>query len=199
MPLPLITESVFARYISAMKEERVNASKVLPKPATFKLTEEKAEFIEKIRQALYFSKIMSYAQGFAQMRIASEEYNWDLQYGEIAKIFRAGCIIRARFLQKITDAYDREPALKNLLLDEYFIDITKNYQDAVRDVVGIAVKAGVPIPTFSSAIAYYDSYRSENLPANLIQAQRDYFGAHTYERTDKEGVYHYDWYGEDNK
>ncbi|MFS7254225.1 NADP-dependent phosphogluconate dehydrogenase [Carnobacterium divergens] len=199
VPLPLITESVFARYISAMKEERVNASKVLPKPATFKLTEEKAEFIEKIRQALYFSKIMSYAQGFAQMSIASEEYNWDLQYGEIAKIFRAGCIIRARFLQKITDAYDREPALKNLLLDEYFIDITKNYQDAVRDVVGIAVKAGVPIPTFSSAIAYYDSYRSENLPANLIQAQRDYFGAHTYERTDKEGVYHYDWYGEDNK
>lgn len=199
VPLPLITESVFARYISAMKEERVNASKVLPKPATFTLTEEKAEFIEKIRQALYFSKIMSYAQGFAQMRIASEEYNWDLQYGEIAKIFRAGCIIRARFLQKITDAYDREPALKNLLLDEYFIDITKNYQDAVRDVVGIAVKAGVPIPTFSSAIAYYDSYRSENLPANLIQAQRDYFGAHTYERTDKEGVYHYDWYGEDNK
>lgn len=199
VPLPLITESVFARYISAMKEERVNASKVLPKPATFTLTEEKAEFIEKIRQALYFSKIMSYAQGFAQMRIASEEYNWDLQYGEIAKIFRAGCIIRARFLQKITDAYDRESALKNLLLDEYFIDITKNYQDAVRDVVGIAVKAGVPIPTFSSAIAYYDSYRSENLPANLIQAQRDYFGAHTYERTDKEGVYHYDWYGEDNK
>ncbi|TFJ38971.1 phosphogluconate dehydrogenase (NADP(+)-dependent, decarboxylating) [Carnobacterium divergens] len=199
VPLPLITESVFARYISAMKEERVNASKVLPKPATVTLTEEKAEFIEKIRQALYFSKIMSYAQGFAQMRIASEEYNWDLQYGEIAKIFRAGCIIRARFLQKITDAYDREPALKNLLLDEYFIDITKNYQDAVRDVVGIAVKAGVPIPTFSSAIAYYDSYRSENLPANLIQAQRDYFGAHTYERTDKEGVYHYDWYGEDNK
>ncbi|MCO6017319.1 NADP-dependent phosphogluconate dehydrogenase [Carnobacterium divergens] len=199
VPLPLITESVFARYISAMKEERVNASKVLPKPAAFKLTEEKAEFIEKIRQALYFSKIMSYAQGFAQMRIASEEYNWDLQYGEIAKIFRAGCIIRARFLQKITDAYDREPALKNLLLDEYFIEITKNYQDAVRDVVGIAVKAGVPIPTFSSAIAYYDSYRSENLPANLIQAQRDYFGAHTYERTDKEGVYHYDWYGEENK
>ncbi|SBO18326.1 NADP-dependent phosphogluconate dehydrogenase [Carnobacterium divergens] len=199
VPLPLITESVFARYISAMKEERVNASKVLPKPATFKLTEEKSKFIEKIRQALYFSKIMSYAQGFAQMRIASEEYNWDLQYGEIAKIFRAGCIIRARFLQKITDAYDREPALKNLLLDEYFIEITKNYQDAVRDVVGIAVKAGVPIPTFSSAIAYYDSYRSENLPANLIQAQRDYFGAHTYERTDKEGIYHYDWYGEENK
>ncbi|MGX7419692.1 NADP-dependent phosphogluconate dehydrogenase [Carnobacterium gallinarum] len=199
VPLPLITESVFARYISAMKDERVAASKVLPKPASFKLDQDKKEFIEKIRQALYFSKIMSYAQGFAQMRIASEEYSWNLQYGEIAKIFRAGCIIRARFLQKITDAYVREPELKNLLLDEYFIDITKNYQDAVRDVVGIAVKSGVPIPTFSSAIAYYDSYRSETLPANLIQAQRDYFGAHTYERTDKEGIFHYDWYGQENK
>ncbi|MEG1369693.1 MAG: NADP-dependent phosphogluconate dehydrogenase, partial [Carnobacterium sp.] len=135
----------------------------------------------------------------AQMRIASEEHDWDLQYGDIAKIFRAGCIIRARFLQKITDAYVREPELKNLLLDEYFIGITKSYQEAVRDVVGIAVKAGVPIPTFSSAIAYYDSYRSATLPANLIQAQRDYFGAHTYERTDKEGVFHYDWYGQENK
>ncbi|WP_413509332.1 NADP-dependent phosphogluconate dehydrogenase [Carnobacterium maltaromaticum] len=199
VPLPLITESVFARYISAMKDERVTASKILPKPAGFILVEDKKEFIEKVRQALYFSKLMSYAQGFAQMRIASEEHDWDLQYGDIAKIFRAGCIIRARFLQKITDAYVREPELKNLLLDEYFIGITKSYQEAVRDVVGIAVKAGVPIPTFSSAIAYYDSYRSATLPANLIQAQRDYFGAHTYERTDKEGVFHYDWYGQENK
>ncbi|MDZ5758323.1 NADP-dependent phosphogluconate dehydrogenase [Carnobacterium maltaromaticum] len=199
VPLPLITESVFARYISAMKDERVTASKILPKPDGFILEEDKKEFIEKVRQALYFSKLMSYAQGFAQMRIASEEHDWDLQYGDIAKIFRAGCIIRARFLQKITDAYVREPELKNLLLDEYFIGITKSYQEAVRDVVGIAVKAGVPIPTFSSAIAYYDSYRSATLPANLIQAQRDYFGAHTYERTDKEGVFHYDWYGQENK
>lgn len=199
VPLPLITESVFARYISAMKDERVTASKILPKPAGFILEEDKKVFIEKVRQALYFSKLMSYAQGFAQMRIASEEHDWDLQYGDIAKIFRAGCIIRARFLQKITDAYVREPELKNLLLDEYFIGITKSYQEAVRDVVGIAVKAGVPIPTFSSAIAYYDSYRSATLPANLIQAQRDYFGAHTYERTDKEGVFHYDWYGQENK
>lgn len=196
VPLPLITESVFARYISALKSERVEASKVLPKPAAYSFDGDKKDLIEKIRQALYFSKIMSYAQGFAQMRTASEEYNWNLQYGEIAKIFRAGCIIRARFLQEITDAYDRKPELKNLVLDEYFMDITKNYQDSVRDVIGIAVKSGVPIPTFSSAIAYYDSYRSENLPANIIQAQRDYFGAHTYERKDKEGTFHFDWYGD---
>lgn len=187
VPLPLITESVFARYISALKEERVEASKVLPKPASYSFDGDKAELVEKIRQALYFSKIMSYAQGFAQMRTASEEYDWNLQYGEIAKIFRAGCIIRARFLQKITDAYNRKSDLKNLMLDEYFMDITKNYQDSVRDIIGIAVKSGVPIPTFSSAIAYYDSYRTADLPANIIQAQRDYFGAHTYERTDKAG------------
>ena len=195
VPLPLITESVFARYISALKEERVEASKVLPKPASYSFEGDKAELVEKIRQALYFSKIMSYAQGFAQMRTASEEYDWNLQYGEIAKIFRAGCIIRARFLQKITDAYDRKADLKNLMLDDYFMDITKNYQDSVRDVIGIAVKSGVPIPTFSSAIAYYDSYRTADLPANIIQAQRDYFGAHTYERTDKAGIFHFDWYG----
>lgn len=196
VPLPLITESVFARYISALKDERVAASKVMPKPAPYAFEGDKKELVEKIRQALYFSKIMSYAQGFAQMRTASEEYDWNLQYGEIAKIFRAGCIIRARFLQDITNAYDRNPELKNLMLDEYFMDITKNYQDAVRDIIGIAVKSGVPVPTFSSAIAYYDSYRTEVLPANIIQAQRDYFGAHTYERTDKEGTFHFDWYGE---
>ncbi|WP_027107751.1 NADP-dependent phosphogluconate dehydrogenase [Lacticigenium naphthae] len=199
IPLPIITESVFARYISAMKEERVEASKVLPKPAEYKIDGDKKVLIEQIRQALYFSKITSYAQGFAQMRTASEEYNWDLKYGEIAKIFRAGCIIRARFLQKITDAYDRSPEIKNLLLDDYFIDITKNYQDSIRDLVGIAVKSGVPVPAFSSAIAYYDSYRTARLPANIIQAQRDYFGAHTYERTDKEGSYHFDWYGNDGQ
>lgn len=195
VPLPLITESVFARYISALKDERVAASKILPKPTEYSFDGDKAVLVENIRKALYFSKIMSYAQGFAQMRTASEEYDWNLQYGEIAKIFRAGCIIRARFLQKITDAYDKNPELKNLMLDDYFLDITKNYQDAVRDVIGIAVKSGVPIPTFSSAIAYYDSYRSARLPANIIQAQRDYFGAHTYERTDKPGTFHFDWYG----
>lgn len=197
VPLPLITESVFARYISAYKEERVTASKVLPAPATFKYDGDKKELIEKIRQALYFSKIMSYAQGFAQLRSASKEYDWDLPFGEIAKIWRAGCIIRARFLQKITDAYDKNPDLENLLLDDYFLEITKKYQQAVREVVALAVQAGVPVPTFSSAIAYFDSYRSERLPANLIQAQRDYFGAHTYERTDKEGIYHYSWYHEE--
>ena len=195
IPLPLITESVFARYISAMKEERVEASKVLPKPEAKLYDGDKKELIEKMREALYFSKIMSYAQGFAQMGTASEEYGWDLEYGEIAKIFRAGCIIRAGFLQKITEAYEREPKLKNLVLDEYFMDIAKRYQQSVRDLVGLAVQAGVPVPAFSSAIAYYDSYRSERLPANMIQAQRDYFGAHTYERVDKEGQFHFDWYG----
>lgn len=199
VPLPLITESVFARYISALKDERVAASKVLAKPIAKAYNGDKKELIEKIRQALYFSKIMSYAQGFAQMRTASDEYNWDLKYGEIAKIFRAGCIIRAGFLQKITDAYDRTPDLKNLVLDEYFLDITKNYQQSVRDLVGLAVQSGVPVPAFSSAISYYDSYRSERLPANIIQAQRDYFGAHTYERTDKEGTFHFDWYGDNGQ
>ncbi|MDC9201490.1 NADP-dependent phosphogluconate dehydrogenase, partial [Clostridioides difficile] len=135
----------------------------------------------------------SYAQGFAQMRAASEEYNWDLQYGEIAKIFRAGCIIRARFLQKITDAYNQDKNLKNLLLDPYFKDIAHNYQGDLRTVVAEAVKAGIPVPTFTAAIRYYDSYRSEVLSANLIQAQRDYFGAHTYERVDKPGVFHTEW------
>ena len=199
VPLPLITESVFARYISALKEERVAASEILPKPAEYSFDGDKAVLVENIRKALYFSKIMSYAQGFAQMRTASEEYDWNLQYGEIAKIFRAGCIIRARFLQKITDAYDKNPELKNLMLDDYFMDITKNYQDAVRDVIGIAVKSGVPVPTFSSAIAYYDSYRAASLPANIIQAQRDYFGAHTYERTDRSGTFHFDWYGDNGQ
>ncbi|PRY82180.1 NADP-dependent phosphogluconate dehydrogenase [Alkalibacterium olivapovliticus] len=195
LPLPLITESVFARYISALKEERVAASKVLPKPATKPFEGDKEEVVEKIRQALYFSKIMSYAQGFAQMGTASKEYDWKLKYGDIAKIFRAGCIIRARFLQKITEAYEREPELKNLVLDEYFMDIAERYQQSVRDLVGLSVQAGVPVPAYSSAIAYYDSYRSERLPANIIQAQRDYFGAHTYERVDKEGTFHFDWYG----
>jgi 6-phosphogluconate dehydrogenase len=197
VPLPLITESVFARFISAYKDERVKASKVLAKPAAYQFAGDKAELIEKIREALYFSKIMSYAQGFAQLRVASEEYNWDLPFGEIAKIWRAGCIIRAQFLQKITDAYEKNPQIENLLLDEYFVEVTKKYQQAVREVVAIAVQAGVPVPTFSSAIAYYDSYRSDRLPANLIQAQRDYFGAHTYARTDKEGIYHYSWYNEE--
>ena len=196
VPLPLITESVFARFISTYKDERVKASSILSGPEV-KFTGDKAEIVEKIRQALYFSKIMSYAQGFAQLRQASKEYDWDLPDGTIAQIWRAGCIIRAEFLQNITDAFDKDADLENLLLDEYFIDITKRYQAAVRDVVSLAVQAGIPVPTFTSAISYYDSYRSANLPANLIQAQRDYFGAHTYERTDMDGIFHYDWYTED--
>ncbi|EGP5568929.1 NADP-dependent phosphogluconate dehydrogenase [Enterococcus faecium] len=195
--LPLITESVFARYISAYKEERVQASKILSRTNDFEFTGDKKELVEKIREALYFSKIMSYAQGFAQLRVASKEFDWDLPFGEIAKIWRAGCIIRARFLQKITDAYDKNPEIENLLLDDYFVEITKKYQQSVRDVVALAVQAGVPVPTFSSAIAYFDSYRAERLPANIIQAQRDYFGAHTYERVDKEGIFHYSWYHEE--
>lgn len=196
VPLSLITESVFARYISTYKEERVHASKVLPKPADFKFEGDKAELIEKIRQALYFSKIISYAQGFAQLRVASKENNWNLPFADIASIWRDGCIIRSRFLQKITDAYNRDADLANLLLDEYFLDVTAKYQQSVRDIVALAVQAGVPVPTFSAAITYFDSYRSADLPANLIQAQRDYFGAHTYQRKDKEGTFHYSWYDE---
>ena len=194
VPLPLITESVFARYVSTLKEERQIASKELSPIKVPELSNtEKQALVESVRKGLYFSKIMSYAQGFAQMRVASEEFDWNLNYGEIAKIFRAGCIIRAQFLQKITDAFERDPELKNLLLDKYFLYVTESYQAAVREVVVTAVQAGIPVPTFSSALAYYDSYRSEVLPANLIQAQRDYFGAHTYNRVDKPGVFHFEW------
>lgn len=191
-PLSLITESVFARYISSLKEQRVAASKVLTGPQA-KTAGDKVEFIEKVRRALYLGKLVSYAQGFSQLRAASDEYNWDLNYGEIAKIFRAGCIIRAQFLQKITDAYEQNADIANLLLAPYFKQIADDYQQALRDVVAYAVQNGIPVPTFSAAIAYYDSYRSAVLPANLIQAQRDYFGAHTYKRTDKEGVFHTEW------
>jgi len=192
-PLSLITESVFARYLSSLKTQRVAASKVLSGPQAQAFTGDKAEFIEKVRRALYLGKIVSYAQGFSQLRAASEQYNWDLHYGEIAKIFRAGCIIRAQFLQKITDAYAENANIANLLLAPYFKNIADEYQQALRDVVAYAVQNGIPTPTFSAAIAYYDSYRSEVLPANLIQAQRDYFGAHTYKRIDKEGVFHTEW------
>lgn len=194
VPLPLITESVFARFISSLKEERVQASKVFSGPAQGTVSESKEELIEAIRQALYMSKIVSYAQGFAQMRAASEEKNWNLNYGEIAMIWRGGCIIRANFLQKIKDAYDRDANLPNLMLDPYFKEIVEGYQASLRKVVSLAVQHGIAVPTFASAISYYDSYRSENLPANLIQAQRDYFGAHTYERKDKEGIFHSQWF-----
>lgn len=192
IPLTIITESVFARFISSIKEERVNASKELNGPkASF--DGDKKDFLEKIRKALYMSKICSYAQGFAQMRKASEDNEWNLKLGDLAMIWREGCIIRAQFLQKIKDAYDNNPGLQNLLLDPYFKNIVTEYQDALRDVVATGVQNGVPTPGFSSSINYYDSYRAADLPANLIQAQRDYFGAHTYERKDKEGVFHTQW------
>lgn len=193
VPLSIITESVFSRFLSAMKQERVLASKLLSGPQAAQFAGDKKEFIEAVRKALYASKICSYAQGFAQMRAASEEYNWDLKYGDIAMIFRGGCIIRARFLQNIKDAYDRDADLRNLLLDEYFKSIIENYQDAWRNVIATAVTRGIPVPGFASALSYYDSYRTERLPANLLQAQRDYFGAHTFERVDKEGKFHFNW------
>ncbi|ABO67638.1 MULTISPECIES: NADP-dependent phosphogluconate dehydrogenase [Geobacillus] len=193
VPLPIITESVFARFISAMKDERVKASKLLSGPAVKPFEGDRDHFIEAVRRALYMSKICSYAQGFAQMKAASDEYNWNLRYGDIAMIFRGGCIIRAQFLQKIKEAYDRDPALPNLLLDPYFKNIVESYQDSLREIVATAAMRGIPVPAFASALAYYDSYRNEVLPANLIQAQRDYFGAHTYERVDKEGIFHTEW------
>ncbi|MGW6163182.1 NADP-dependent phosphogluconate dehydrogenase, partial [Bacillus altitudinis] len=160
VPLPIITESVFARYISAMKDERVEASQLIEGPKPAQSAENKQELIEAVRKALFMSKICSYAQGFAQMKAASDEYNWDLKYGEIAMIFRGGCIIRAAFLQQIKEAYDRNPELKNLLLDPYFKDIVESYQSSLRKVISLAVEQGVPVPSFSSALAYFDSYRT---------------------------------------
>ncbi|WP_335872678.1 NADP-dependent phosphogluconate dehydrogenase [Bacillus sp. 2205SS5-2] len=191
--LPIITESVFARFISAIKDERVKASKILSGPTPQAYEGDKQALIESVRKALYMSKICSYAQGFAQMKAASDEYDWNLSYGEIAMIFRGGCIIRAQFLQKIKEAYDREIQLPNLLLDPYFKEVAESYQSSLREVITVAVKNGVPVPSFSAALSYFDSYRSETLPANLIQAQRDYFGAHTYQRVDKEGIFHTEW------
>ena len=192
VPLTIVTESVFARFISSIKEERVTASKSLKGPKAH-FEGDKKTFLEKIRKALYMSKICSYAQGFAQMRKASEDNEWNLKLGELAMIWREGCIIRAQFLQKIKDAYDNNENLQNLLLDPYFKNIVMEYQDALREVVATSVYNGVPTPGFSASINYYDSYRSEDLPANLIQAQRDYFGAHTYERKDREGIFHTQW------
>ncbi|WP_434750678.1 NADP-dependent phosphogluconate dehydrogenase [Paenibacillus amylolyticus] len=193
VPLSMITESVFSRFLSAMKDERIAASKILNGPKAEAFSGDKKAFIENVRKALFASKIVSYAQGFAQMRAASDEYGWDLKYGNIAMIFRGGCIIRSQFLQNIKEAYDKDAALKNLLLDPYFQNIVETYQDAWREVVASAVKQGIPVPGFSSALSYYDSYRTERLPANLLQAQRDYFGAHTFQRVDKEGSFHFQW------
>lgn len=193
VPLSIVTESVFARFLSAMKEERVEASKILKGPYIAPYDGDEREFVEAVRKALYASKICSYAQGFAQLRAASEEYNWNLNFGSIAMIFRGGCIIRARFLENIKLAYDNNPDLKNLLLDDYFGWVVTHYQDAWRNVVSVAMQRGIPVPAFVSALAYYDSYRTERLPANLLQAQRDYFGAHTFQRVDKEGTFHFQW------
>ena len=193
VPLPLITESVFARVLSSLKDQRVAASKQLSGPANKPFTGDRQAFITAVSRALYLSKIVSYAQGFAQLRAASDEYNWKLDYGTIAQIWRGGCIIRARFLQAITDAYAQDGALANLLLAPYFRDIAEQYQAALREVVTAAIQAGVAVPCFASAIAYCDGYRSERLPANLIQAQRDFFGAHTFERIDQPGSFHEAW------
>jgi len=191
---PTIAEAVFARCISAIKEERVEASRILKGPEASTFTVNKKEFVESVRRALYASKICSYAQGFALMKGASKEYGWDLNYGNISMIFRGGCIIRAQFLQKIKEAYDNNPSIANLMLDPYFKGILENYQADWRKVVATAVTLGIPVPAISSAVTYFDSYRTANLPANLLQAQRDYFGAHTFERTDKEGKFHYQWF-----
>ncbi len=190
---PTIAEAVFARIISSLKQERVEASKLLAGPDTKPFDGDAEAFKNAIRDALYASKICSYAQGFALMQTASDEYGWDLSLGEISMIWRGGCIIRAHFLQHIKDAYDKNPDLKNLLLDPYFSKSIQKAQMPWREVVSTASKLGIPIPAFSSALNYYDSYRSARLGANLLQAQRDYFGAHTYERIDKEGFFHTEW------
>jgi 6-phosphogluconate dehydrogenase len=194
VPSPTIAESVFARCLSAIKEERVAAAKVLKGPAK-KYKGSRKALVAAIHDALYCSKICSYAQGFQLMREAQKEYKWKLNFGEIAQIWRGGCIIRAVFLQKITEAYARKPDLANLLLDPYFNKTVRQAQENWRKVVALAVECGVPVPTFSSALSYYDGYRSARLPANLLQAQRDYFGAHTYERTDRPRgeFFHIDW------
>jgi 6-phosphogluconate dehydrogenase len=185
-------EAVVARSLSSMKEERVAASAKLPAPErSFNL--DKAAFLPAIHDALYASKIMSYAQGFQLLRAAAKAYDWDLNYGQIALLWRGGCIIRAQFLDEIKKAYDAEPALANLILAPYFTDVIRKGQAGWRLAVAEASRNGLAIPAFSSALAYYDSYRSAFLPANLLQAQRDYFGAHTYERVDKPGSFHTEW------
>ena len=195
-PVTAITEAVFARALSFLKDERVAAAKLLKGPeVTF--AGDREAFVEDIRQALYAAKICSYAQGYQLLRLAAIEYGWDLNYGSIALMWRGGCIIRAQFLGRIKKAFDADPTLANLLLAPYFSEQIENAQTAWRRVVATAVSLGIPVPTFSSALAYYDGYRSERLPANLLQAQRDYFGAHTYERVDKPKgeFFHTNWTG----
>ena len=195
VPSTLVTAAVYARSLSAQKEERVRASKELVGPTADaeKLIGDKQQFIESIRRALYASKICSYAQGFVQLRAAAAEHNWPLNYGDCALLWRGGCIIRARFLDRIKEAFDENANLDNLLLHPFFKQAVEEGQDAWRHVVSTASLLGLPVPAFGTALAYYDSYRRDRLPANLLQAQRDYFGAHTYKRTDRDGVFHTDW------
>ena len=196
VPLTLITEAVFARCLSAQKDERVKAAALYPHeiPA---FEGDKAAFIESIRKALYASKIVSYAQGYTLMRSAAKSYGWNLNYGGIALMWRGGCIIRSVFLGKIKEAYEKDPELENLLMDGYFAETMKSLVPAWREVVACGVKAGIPMPTFSAALSWFDGYTTERLPANLLQAQRDYFGAHTYERTDapRGEFFHTNWTG----
>jgi len=192
VPSTLVTQAVYARCLSAMKDARVRASKVLDGPSG-SYDGDRAEFIEQIREALYASKISSYAQGFVQLQAAAIEHDWPLDFGACALLWRGGCIIRAVFLQHIKDAFDADPKLENLLLAPYFKDAVEKAQPAWRNVVKTAIDLGIPVPAFTAALAYYDGYRSERLPANLLQAQRDYFGAHTYHRVDRDGVFHSDW------
>ena len=192
VPSTLVTEAVYARCLSAMKEQRTRASRVLVGPDMHNRGDTHL-FIEQVRQALYASKIASYAQGFVQLAAAAKENEWQLDYRSIAMLWRGGCIIRAQFLERIAEAYDAEPNLENLMLAPYFQKALADSQSAWRHVIASAATIGVPVPGFMAALAYYDGYRHERLPANLLQAQRDYFGAHTYERTDKPGTFHTEW------
>lgn len=195
-PVTLIGEAVFARCLSAMKDERVAASKALTGPSG-KVTADRSTFIEDVRRALYCSKMISYAQGYMLLREAAKEQGWNLNFGGIALMWRGGCIIRSRFLGKIKEAYDKNPRLTNLLLDDFFSSTLIKYQDSWRRAIIAAIQCGVPTPAFSTALAFYDGYRTERLPANLLQAQRDFFGAHTYERVDKPRgqFFHTNWTG----
>jgi 6-phosphogluconate dehydrogenase len=203
VPSTLVTTAVYARCLAAMKEARVRASKVLSAPlashnpafdlAVKSLVSDRKKFIEAVRQALYASKICSYAQGFVQLQEASKELDWGLNYGDCALLWRGGCIIRAQFLDRIKEAFDAEPNLENLLLHPYFKKAIDNAQESWRAVVMAASHLGLPVPAFTTALGYYDSYRLARLPSNLLQAQRDYFGAHTYQRLDKAGVFHSEW------
>lgn len=194
VPTTLITEAVYARCLSAQKDARVRASKVLSGPGA-KFSGDRAQFIEDVKQALYASKLVSYAQGFVQLDAAAEEFGWKLNNGSIALLWRGGCIIRSRFLIDIKAAFDKAPELENLLLDDFFRTAIDNAQAGWRRVVSTAVEQGLPVPGFAAALSYYDGYRQDRLPANLLQAQRDYFGAHTYERVDKPRgeTFHTDW------